>query len=159
MHGVESIISAKLFDSLPLVERKYWSPHNGEILSGQLVAPGISPVAEHELMKKNMNSYGRTWHVCQSGGIGAPGDPLPLGEPMLAWSFNRDGKAMPGMVDARDKSFGVSTAQKRQERADLRQLAKPKAGVDAMEDKIGWSTRDIAGVAEQKATGSTPAAK
>jgi hypothetical protein len=39
--GIEYIISERLFDALPQSERKYWHPHNYEILSGELIAPGI----------------------------------------------------------------------------------------------------------------------
>jgi hypothetical protein len=105
MNGVEYIISEKLFDSLPQEERKYWHPHDGEILSGQLIAPGIPEAAEHALMKKKMNSYGKTWHFWNTGHQGAPGDKMPLGEPMLAWWFNRDGEAMPGLVESRDSEW------------------------------------------------------
>src|SRR3954467_13983012 len=38
--GIEYIISAHLFETLPEGERACWHPHNFEILSGQLVAPG-----------------------------------------------------------------------------------------------------------------------
>lgn len=44
--GIEYIISEKLYATLPEAERRYWHPHNGEILSGQLVAPGIPDAAE-----------------------------------------------------------------------------------------------------------------
>ncbi|HWL28584.1 MAG TPA: DUF1264 domain-containing protein, partial [Burkholderiaceae bacterium] len=54
LNGIEYIISEKAFDSLPQEERQYWHPHNGEILSGQLVAPGIPEVAEKTLMKQKM---------------------------------------------------------------------------------------------------------
>ncbi len=40
LHGLEYIISEKVYDTLPPVEQSYWHPHNYEILSGQLVAPG-----------------------------------------------------------------------------------------------------------------------
>src|SRR5690606_5279909 len=43
--GIEYIVSEKLFRTLPEAERRFWHPHNGEILSGQLVAPGIPSVA------------------------------------------------------------------------------------------------------------------
>ncbi len=102
--GIEYIISEKLFATLPEAERRYWHPHNGEILSGQLIAPGIPQVAEHALMKDKMNSYGKTWHVWNTGMSGAAGDKLPFGEPMLAWSFNRDGEAAPGLVEQRDNA-------------------------------------------------------
>jgi hypothetical protein len=49
--GIEYIVSEVLFESLPGKEKKYWHPHNFEILSGQLIAPGIPEMAENELMK------------------------------------------------------------------------------------------------------------
>jgi hypothetical protein len=75
LNGIEYIISEQLFETLTQEERQYWHPHNGEILSGQLVAPGISASAEKELMKGKMNSYGKTWHVWATD----RGDKLPLG--------------------------------------------------------------------------------
>jgi len=39
--GIEYIISERLFDGLPADEQELWHPHNYEILSGQLVAPGL----------------------------------------------------------------------------------------------------------------------
>jgi hypothetical protein len=151
MNGVEYIVSEKLFNTLPQQERKFWHPHNGEILSGQLVAPGIPEPAEHALMKKKMNSYGKTWHVWNTGHQGAPGDALPLGEPMLAWSFNRDGEAMPGLVESRDKHIDIDTAKTRKQRSDLRAVAKPQSGVDDLKGKFGRPTTDIPGVVDQRA--------
>lgn len=141
LHGVEYIISAKLFETLPAEERQFWHPHNGEILSGQLMAPGIPKAAEKALMKTKMNSYGKTWHVWNTGS-----DALPLGPPMLAWSFNRDGEAMPGLVESRDRKMKLDTAQARQQRSDLRSLAKPQSGVDDLKDKFARPTSDIPGV-------------
>jgi len=155
MNGVEYIISERLFNSLQQDERKFWHPHNGEILSGQLVAPGIPDAAEHALMKTKMNSYGKTWHVWNTGHEGMAADKLPLGEPLLAWSFSRDGEAMPGLVEARDKRMDLNTAQKRRQRADLLPLAKPQSGVDDLKGKFNRPTLDIPGVVDQKAAGGT----
>ncbi|HJV53169.1 MAG TPA: OBAP family protein [Noviherbaspirillum sp.] len=150
MTGVEYIISEKLFDTLPPEERKYWHPHNGEILSGQLVAPGIPDVAEKALMKEKMNSYGKTWHFWNTGRAGQAGDRLPLGDPMQAWSFNRDGEALPGLVERRDRAMDISTAQKRRERAELQPLAHPQSGVDDLKGKFGRPARDIPGVVDKR---------
>jgi hypothetical protein len=155
MNGIEYIISEKLFNTLPEEERKYWHPHNGEILSGQLMAPGIPKAAEKSLMKQKVNSYGKTWHFWNTGMEGEAGDKLPLGEPMLAWSFNRDGEILPGMLEKRDKAMDVDTAQRRQDRADLRTLAKPQSGVDDLKGKFGRPTQDIPGVVDVKA-GTAP---
>lgn len=151
--GIEYIISEALFESLPEKEKKYWHPHNYEILSGQLVAPGIPGAAEMELMEGKMNSYGKTWHVWNSAPFGATGDRMPLGEPTLEWSFNRDGEDMPGLVDQRDQRMGISTSEKRRQRAELKALAKPQSGVDALKGKFPRPTRDLPGVVDKKAAG------
>lgn len=46
LNGIEFIISERLFETLPNDEKSMWHPHNGEILSGQLVAPGLPEIAE-----------------------------------------------------------------------------------------------------------------
>lgn len=132
LNGVEYIISGKLFEALPTEERDYWHPHNGEILSGQLVGPNLPEVAEKELMKSKMNSYGKTWHTWQSRHGLEPGDRMPMGEPMLAWSFNRDGEAMPGLIESRDRRMDIDSAERRRTRQDLIELARPQEGVDAL---------------------------
>jgi hypothetical protein len=147
LNGIEYIISERLFETLPEKERQYWHPHNGEILSGQLVAPGIPSVAEKELMKGKMNSYGKTWHVWSTD----QGDKLPLGEPVLAWSFNRFGEAKPGLVENRDQKLGIDSAEKRRERQELVNIAKPQAGVDALKGRFQGATEDIPGVVDKNA--------
>lgn|GEM_PF-202109 len=155
MNGIEYIISEKLFESLPEQEKKYWHPHNGEILSGQLVAPGIPQTAEKSLMKEKMNSYGKTWHVWNTGHEGQPGDKLPLGEPMLAWSFNRDGEILPSLLEKRDKAMKINSAEKRKDRAELRQFAHPQSGVDDLKGKFNRPTQDIPGVVDKKSKESS----
>jgi hypothetical protein len=151
LNGIEYIISEKLFNTLPAEERRFWHPHNGEILSGQLVAPGIPDTAEHELMKKKMNSYGKTWHVWNTGFNGKAGDALPLGPAMLAWSFGRDGELLPSMLDERDTRMKIHTGEKRKQREDLRKLAKPQSGVDDLKGKFGRPTQDVPGVSDSRA--------
>lgn len=147
LNGIEYIISEKLFGTLPEAERKYWHPHNGEILSGQLIAPGIPDVAEKELMRQKMNSYGKTWHVWMTH----QGDKLPLGEPSLAWSFNRDGEIKPGLAEDRDRKLGTDTAAKRKSRQDLTGLARPQSGVDDLNGKFPRPVQSIPGVVDKAA--------
>lgn len=150
LNGIEYIISERLFESLPAAERAFWHPHNGEILSGQLVAPGIPEAAEKALMKRKINSYGKTWHVWNTGAVGQAADTLPLGPAMLAWSFNRDGETRPGLVEQRDRRMGIDTAAKRRQRADLQPLARPQSGVDQFRAAFP-AAKDIPGVVEAKA--------
>jgi hypothetical protein len=158
--GIEYIISERLFETLPEDERSYWHPHNYEILSGQLVAPGVPGPAEHKLMEGKMNSYGKTWHVWSTTGHGHRADRLPLGDAMLAWSFNRDGEAIPGLVEAAERRLGIDTAAKRESRRDLVPLARPQEGVDALHGQFDRPTTPLRGVADKSTAGAastTPA--
>jgi hypothetical protein len=146
LNGIEYIISEKLFTQLPADERPYWHPHNYEILSGQLLGPGLPQAAEKELMKSKMNSYGKTFHMWNTGHPGKPGDALPLGAPHLAWSFNHDGEVKPELVQELEARFKVSTSEKRKTRADLVKLAKPQEGVEALKGKFKGPVQSIPGV-------------
>jgi len=148
LNGIEYIISEKLFESLPEEERSYWHPHNGEILSGQLRAPGIPGPAEHALMKSKMNSYGKTWHVWNTGHYGQKADPMPTGPAMLAWSFSRDGEAIPELVQERDQKMDLDTQEAREGRQDLQELARPQWGVDTLHGQFKRPTKDIPGVVD-----------
>lgn len=147
--GIEYIISESLFESLPESEREFWHPHNYEILSGQLVAPGVPDVAELELMRGKMNSYGKTWHTWNTDSDDASS--LPTGEPKLAWSFNRDGEARPKLLEARDKAMDIDTARTRRERQELVPLANPQEGVNALENAFE-NTHPIEGVQDKDAS-------
>jgi hypothetical protein len=151
LNGIEYIISERLYETLPADEKKYWHPHNYEILSGQLVAPGIPGPVEHRLMADKMNSYGKTWHVWRTGMHAEPADALPLGDPQLAWSFNRDGEAKPDLVRTRDRELGVDSEEKRRSRQDLVARAKPQCGVDALAGRLsGAATTAIPGVVARR---------
>ena len=106
LHGVEYIISEKLYGQLPAAERMYWHPHNYEILSGELVMPGLPQAAEKAALDTKINSYGKTWHFWRTGVHGEQPDPLPYGPPHLAWSFNHDGE-LPAEVASSVLAFGV----------------------------------------------------
>jgi hypothetical protein len=134
--GVEYIISARLYSTLPAEEKAYWHPHNYEILSGQLRMPGLPDIAEKEALKGKMNSYGKTWHTWMTGMANRKPDPLPFGPAHLQWSFNRDGEAMPDMVAARDQRFDSSSEDERRDRQDLVALARPQGGVDALASRF-----------------------
>jgi hypothetical protein len=148
--GIEYIISERLFDGLPAEEQASWHPHNYEILSGQLVAPGLPDVAERAFLGELMNSYGKTWHTWHTGRHdGEPGDPLPFGDAMLMWSFNRDGEADEALKEDFSAALGVDEAAKREQRAGLVERARPQRGVDAMKGAFGAST-PIPGVVERE---------
>jgi hypothetical protein len=148
LHGVEYIISEKLYATLPVEEQPFWHPHNFEILSGQLRMPGLPDVAESEALKTKMNSYGKTWHFWKTGVFGEKADALPLGPPHLAWSFNHDGEEKPGLIQARDTRMDLDTADARRTRADWASLARPQAGVEAIASKFPQAKGAPAGVSD-----------
>jgi hypothetical protein len=113
--GVEYIISERLFRSLPEEEKKLWHSHSYEVKSGTLIAPGIPMNVEHELMEKLVSTYGKTihtWHTDQHR-------ELPMGAPMVMMGFTKDGQLHPQLVADRDKRFGISTAERKKNRADI----------------------------------------
>lgn len=144
--GIEYIVSERLFDSLPEPERQYWHPHNYEVLSGQLVAPGLPDAVEKALMRRLLNSYGKTWHSWHTGRHdGEPGTMLPLGDPALMWSFNRDGECQESLKRSRDEAMDLDVDKKRRERRSFLRAARPQYGVDAMAGEFPGS-RPIPGV-------------
>ncbi|HEX6639409.1 MAG TPA: OBAP family protein [Steroidobacteraceae bacterium] len=114
--GIEYIVSGALFASLPKDEKRLWHSHLHEVQSGQLIAPGIPQVAEHELMEKIAGTYGKTWHTWHTDA----GQNLPLGVPMLMMGFTRDGQLDAAKLQDRNQRFDVSSDRKREERADIR---------------------------------------
>lgn len=124
--GVEYIISARLFAGLPAEEKHLWHSHVHEVRSGQLIAPGIPEVAEHELMEKIASTYGKTWHTWHTD----KDLELPIGSPMLMMGFTQDGQVNEQMVAERDRRFDTSSAENRRKRADI-QYPAIDAGADA----------------------------
>jgi hypothetical protein len=139
--GIEYIISERLFETLPVAEQESWHPHNFEILSGQLSAPGLPEVAERAFLKELMNSYGKTWHTWHTGRHdGEPGDRLPLGEAKLMWSFNRDGEADESLKSNFLQNMKIDEGEKRRRRQGFVDLAHPQRGVDEMAEDFEGST-------------------
>lgn len=122
--GVEYIVSSTVFAKLPADEKHLWHSHVHEVQSGQLIAPGIPQVAEHELMEKIANTYGKTWHTWHTD----QQMDLPLGIPMLMMGFTRDGQLDQARVADRDQRFDVSTERKREDR---RRIDYPVVDTDA----------------------------
>jgi hypothetical protein len=58
--GIEYIVSAKIFESLPAEEKTLWHSHNYEVKSGVLIAPGMADADEKGLMKVLIGTYGKT---------------------------------------------------------------------------------------------------
>jgi hypothetical protein len=109
--GVEYIISDKLYRELPESEKKYYHPHTYEILAGQLIAPAFSEEEEDKLMKGLLTTWGKTWHTWPD-----PKTPVPMGEPLLMWSFSGDGQIDPKLLVSRDERFNVSAETIREHR-------------------------------------------
>jgi hypothetical protein len=80
-------------------------------------------------------------------GVEHTGHDLPLGEPQLMWSFNRDGECDEGLKRDRDVAMGLDTSRKREQRHDLVVEAHPQHGVDAVADQFPGST-PVPGVVE-----------
>lgn len=103
-------------------------------------------------MRQKINSYGKTWHFWNTGANGRGGDALPLGGPMLAWSFNRDGELDPALLKRRDADLTMRSDERRRQRTDLLPRARPQDGVDALKNAFPGSA-PIPGVVDSQASG------
>jgi hypothetical protein len=153
--GVEYIVSETLFKSLPEAEKVLWHSHVHEVKSGQLIAPGIPQVAENALMKKLIGTYGKTWHTWHTD----VDQQLPMGVPQLMMGFTADGQADPAMVAARDRRFGIDSAEKKQARAAI-PSPDMVPGANSWQDGKTFQIADPTGTqhAHEAATAGKPAA-
>ena len=135
--GVEYIISEAIFLQLPPEEKKLWHSHRYEVMSGLLLAPGLSAEAEAALMKELVSTYGKTWHLWQVD----RGDKLPLGLPKLMMGFTADGQVDPSLVEERNRELKVDAAEIRARRTDLpvRPIAE---GADGWQQGPGFQIDD-----------------
>jgi hypothetical protein len=131
--GVEYIISASLFATLPASEKKLWHSHAHEVKSGQLSAPGIPAPAEHALMEKLVNTW-HTWHTDLN-------KRLPLGVPQLMMGFTADGQIDPALVADRDRRFGIDSQAQKKAREDI-----PAPAIDPGAD--AWRKGDVFQIAD-----------
>jgi Protein of unknown function (DUF1264) len=102
------------FRSLPEDEKRLWHSHHYEVKSGILAAPGIPDLAEHAYFRDLVTTYGKTFHTWQYDR-----DDFPYGIPQLMMGLTEDGQANEALICARDHRLGISTAHKRQNRADI----------------------------------------
>lgn len=138
--GVEYIVSAALFRTLPAKERTLWHSHAYEVKSGQLVAPGLPHLAEHELMEKIVSTYGKTWHTWDTHGK----KDLPEGIPQLMMGFTRDGQANAAMMAGRDERMGVDIRSKQKARDDI-VAPEIEKGADAWQGGRSVQLRAVSG--------------
>jgi len=147
--GVEYIISETLFNQLPGDEKKLWHSHRYEVMSGQLVAPDLSDVAEQALMKELVGTYGKTWYLWQVD----RGDKLPLGLPKLMMGFTGDDQANPQMVAGRDRDLNLNATVLKSRRAGL--ATRPVAnGADGWQNGQAFQIDDS--LLKQPQTGFKP---
>lgn len=112
--GIEYVLSARRFRTLPPEEQRLWHSHAYEVKSGLLAAPGLGDAAEKAFMKDFATTYGKTFHTWQ-----VDRDSLPLGIPRLMMGITADGQVEPKLVQERDRAAGVSAATRRRQRANL----------------------------------------
>lgn len=128
--GVEYIIDANTFASLPAEEKRLWHSHVFEVTSGALVLPGMSEREETAFLQNAINTYGKTWHTWSEH----RGATVPIGRPELMLSLTRNEELRPELLQQRDRTLGTNTQQLRAARArTITQLPKVLPGADVGE--------------------------
>jgi len=80
-----------------------------------LIAANTPNLAEKEVMKKLIKTYGKTFHFWQLD----RGDKLPMGVPTLMMAFTEDGQVNPELVRRRDELLGLNTLETKKFREDI----------------------------------------
>ncbi|GAA98192.1 uncharacterized protein L969DRAFT_93200 [Mixia osmundae IAM 14324] len=118
--GIEYIVSADVYKTLDDEEKKYWHSHKYEVESGMLVVASkkdqegpINATVEKTVMVALHETFGKTIHTWQIDRH----PHLPLGPPVIMMAFTEDGQVDPDKLAARDKALGISTEDKKKERA------------------------------------------
>ena len=109
--GVEYVISDALYQTLPVEEKKLWHPHDFEVREGLLALIGGDKKSQEDTMKVLVKSWGKTWHTWPD-----PKTELPLGEPRLMWSAEKEGQIPQEMIKQRDERFHIDTSKLKEER-------------------------------------------
>ncbi|GJQ59035.1 MAG: DUF1264 domain-containing protein [Candidatus Scalindua sp. AMX11] len=133
--GIEYIVSNEIYQKLPSEEKRYWHPHAYEVISGQLIVPDL-PDMGNEALEGYITSWGKTFHTWPD-----PKTSIPMGEPILMWSAGADGQISRGMIDKRDKNFGISSDELRKQREKYGYQV-PTVEVPRSVDEIGrlWTS-------------------
>ncbi|CAG9947630.1 unnamed protein product [Clonostachys rosea f. rosea IK726] len=137
--GIEYMITAKLFETLPKEERRLWHSHVYEVKSGMLIMPNnvvpssVWEVAENKEMAQVVHLYGKVYHLWQID----QGHTLPLGEPQLMTSYTADHQFdFERHVGDRDRRFDTDYKRKAELRAGI------QAPVTHPDADQGWKTGD-----------------
>jgi len=130
--GVEYIISNDEYMKLADDEKKYWHPHAYEIMSGELVAPGLTTEQQDNLFGGLIETWGKTWHTWPD-----PSTDMPTGEPILMWSSGGAGQISKEMIDKRDASYGINTAEIGKHRQEKFGKPVPNVAAPATMDEHG----------------------
>eukprot|EP01097_Dermamoeba_algensis_P008803 TRINITY_DN59_c0_g1_i1.p1 TRINITY_DN59_c0_g1~~TRINITY_DN59_c0_g1_i1.p1 ORF type:complete len:311 (-),score=83.73 TRINITY_DN59_c0_g1_i1:97-1029(-) len=129
--GIEYVISAKLFHSLPEEEKKYWHSHYFEVKGAVLRAPGLPQLAETPVMTHLANTYGKTFHTWDTSK-----DSLPYGPPSLMMSFTADNQIQKPLLDQLYESSSTTYSDTRSVREKIE--APPKSP-----DADQWETGKV----------------
>ena len=131
--GVEYIISDAAYRKLPEDEKKYWHAHTYEVLGGGLIAPGMDPKAEMDLMDFVLTTWGKAWHTWPD----PVKDDVPIGPPMLIWSLMGDGQVDKNVLKKRDEQFKIDTKKLCEARGKAIGYETPNVALPENEDSIG----------------------
>jgi hypothetical protein len=135
--GVEYIITDERYRKLPEDEKPYWHVHTYEVLSGGLIAPGMSDDDERKFMKMILTTWGKAWHTWPD-----PRTAVPMGEPLLIWSLTSDGQVDEKLVATRDRDFKISTEEIRARREKELGLQPPSVSVPKSLKDLGRQWTD-----------------
>ncbi|KAG2387998.1 hypothetical protein C9374_000848 [Naegleria lovaniensis] len=115
--GIEYIISEELYNKLDPEEQKLWHSHVYEVKGGLITCPHIPTMAEHEVMKFLIKSYGKTIHTWQVD----QGHDIPIGLPNVMMAFTYEDPSFQKAIKDRDVKYSLDRQAVIKNRADIKE--------------------------------------
>nr|CAG4711888.1 unnamed protein product [Naegleria fowleri] len=115
--GIEYIISEELYNKLDPEEQKLWHSHVYEVKGGLIKCPNIPTMAETEIMKFLIKSYGKTIHTWQVD----LGHDIPIGLPNIMMAYTQEDPCFQKAIHDRDAKYLVDRRALIKNRQDLKE--------------------------------------
>jgi len=128
--GIEYIITPKLFEDLPLDERKLWHSLNYLVRSGVLVAPRLPTPLENKLMKNLSPTYGKAFYLWDRDQA-----LLPVGVPQMLSAPVHDGVLKTSLLKKIFDKYGYDWEKIRSSRSEIPEEF-PLQGIDLVSPRI-----------------------
>jgi predicted lipoprotein with Yx(FWY)xxD motif len=126
--GLNYILNATIFNTLPDNEKKLWHSNEFQIKNGLLILVEKNSTKENEYMKMLVDTYGKAISIWDTELM----ESVPLGTPKLLMTLTKEGEVSQKLLQFRDQLFDVKVQDIINSRKNLKAM-NPASGADDWE--------------------------